>query len=219
VNHELTVITLTNGKRSEWLEKCCDSINSFLPKTAKHLIVQCKNYEETDTQRLISLNHSKYITFVDDDDWIINDSLNICLDLIKSKQLGLVFTDEIIINKNGLEQPPHGGRGKLFYSDLINKISTAHQLAIYKTDPVLEELRLNPLNCSSRIEYWMKAVAGLREGALHVPINGYCWRHHSDNRSANIEEINLYKNKFSIMRDHLTKAYGDNKEVIPRHEF
>jgi hypothetical protein len=188
------------------------SVIKYLPLAALHEIVFCSSYQQTDIERNNCLSKSRYIAFVDDDDYLLNDSLNICLKTIKQTGVGVVFTDEFLVTEKGLPHPSNREiRSNIKYSDLYSQPLALHHLAIIDTlaIPGLIKNSIDPFIAGS--DWLIKAGAALNKGAIHIPIYGYAWRQHTNGRSVIKSEVKIYNDRFSELKQML-KPYTNFKD-------
>lgn len=215
---ELAVLTFTKGDRPDWLHQCVQSVSEQLPSTAFHEIVECGSYAETDKQRLASITKAKFIVFVDDDDYVINDSISKCLRAIKETGAGIAFTDEFLIKENG--EPVRKDavvRSRVMYNNIYTQPTTVHHLAVIRTEAILPREDILSLGLDSRIDWLMKGSAALRGGAVRIPEFGYCWRQHTSARHINPTESEFYNDNVSKTREYLEQYKKFKGQTIPEY--
>lgn len=180
---DLAVVTLTNNTRTQWLEQCVESVKRFLPDSAQHYVVRCSTMAEYAGVRLEALRLARYVAFVDDDDVVINDSLNLCLNAVKSETCAVAFCDEEVIDENRKAISHLPVRKGLKYGDIISSVRTIHHLAVVETSAVISDMKklLDELSCHSCVDWLVCGTAALQGGAVHVPVKGYQWRMHKSN--------------------------------------
>lgn len=213
---ELAVITFTNKRRGRWLEETKQSVYKFLPATAEHLILNCEKPEHLEPMRLECVGIAKYITFVDDDDTIIKDSLNTCLDLLNKTNFGVAFTDEQKIDSDSkIIFPDEKIRTGLTTRCVAMHPNIVHHLAMIRSDAVPKEIISEALKLGRGAEWLIKASAGLTNKAIHVKDFGYQWRQHGDNFHKTKEWTENYKTKMNDLVLCLSKYSNFINRILP----
>src|SRR5512139_3105677 len=93
----LTAITFTAGDRPAWLRACCKSVEEQKFTGLQHAIIHCEFKRDWTRLRLEALQFDEFIAFVDDDDIVLENSLQLCLRAIKETGCGVVFTRQCLI--------------------------------------------------------------------------------------------------------------------------
>jgi hypothetical protein len=212
---ELAVVTMTNGRRPEWLALCVDSVRRNLPPGAVHVIVDCPSLAEFAKTKLSTLKLAKYIAFVDDDDLVINDSIRRCLEAVKEEKVAVAFTDEVTVDVNGKVTDPQPLRRGLRYTDVVLSVRTIHHLAVLETARVHHQVPqlVRNMDALSGLDWLMVASAALQGSAVHVPIQGYQWRIHPQNQHQ--EQCREFRQNSKIFRAFLQTQVGE-KTLIKR---
>ena len=175
----LTVVTHTNPTWNRDISRCLQSVKDALPEGCKHEVIEL--FEPN------TLSHARYnakfiddiIVFVDDDDYIPIDSLYRVLDAMRKTYVGVVYTRETKVARNGvmeLNTPTTN------YSQLITHPQSVHHMTAFRTKyitPRCLEL-VQTLKMNGAMEWSMRNDAAYNGGALYVPINGYYWVQHKD---------------------------------------
>src|ERR1035437_6197625 len=131
----LTVVTHTCKKWNRDLTQCLTSVDEALPKNAKHLIIELDaSYENFQEARFEVLQLDEIIVFVDDDDYISKDSLNLCLQALEETGAGLAFTDEVLVGIDGREQ--HHNCRSVNYDMIHYSPQVIHHMAMMRTAAV-----------------------------------------------------------------------------------
>lgn len=197
---EYAVVTLTNGTRKEWLDQAADAIQKNLPPGASHFVVPCPTPHDFLPCRLAALRLAKYVSFADDDDIVINDSLRKCLEAVKEHQASVAFTDEIVVDTHGNDVRLEPLRNGLLYSHVVNFVRTIHHTSVIETSSVKSDVETiaTDAKCPSGIDWLIHGTAALNGSAVHLPIYGNKWRHHEknmhrENRSSFYEASFIFK--------------------------
>lgn len=212
---KLAIVTLTRGARPEWFELCKASVAKALPKDAEHVVVQCPTYADVEVARWESLKLAEYIAFVDDDDLVINDSINKLLAAIEKTGCGVAFTDEQRIDANGKpfeENKPV--RSRVTYMDIATGVLGCHHLAVIRTSAVPPEAWVEAQKVGAGIDWLINATAALTHGAVRVPIYGYQWRHHSSGFHMTTDWKNAFNNGMAGLRKFL-RGYEPKTDEVP----
>lgn len=181
----LAVVTLTTGDRPALLERCINSVKSQLPESSAHFIIEVDGLEKYIKARIDSLKLGKYYAIVDDDDIVVNNSLNLCLDAIQKYNTGVAFTDEALVNIRG--DIISKRTGTRTYEEIFNNPHRVHHLSVVESTAVDEDSAMT-VNKSYIIDGWMRFSAIKNKGAVHVPIIGYHWTQHTDSMSKTIKK-------------------------------
>lgn len=179
----LTVVTHTNPNSGRDLSRCIESVKAALPPTgARHVIINVENDENSRSAlmqaRWDARELDEYICFVDDDDYISQDSLIKTFAAIRVQQAGVAFTNEVLVDKAG-KVLSRNDQVKMFEHIPLTPL-IIHHLAIMKTSYLTDEVKVLADQYTMSIEWIMKARCALEGGAIHVPIDGYFWVQHDD---------------------------------------
>lgn len=212
---KLAVVTLTRNARPEWFELCKASVLQALPLEAEHIVVQCPSYEDVEVARWEALKLAEYIAFVDDDDLVINDSINKLLKAIEQTGCGVAFTDEQRVDANG---KPHDAnrpvRSRVTYMDIATGVLGCHHLAVVRTSAVPPEAWIEAQKIGAGIDWLINATAALTHGAVRVPIYGYQWRHHGGSFHMTTEWKTSFNAGMPTLRKFL-RSYEPSLDAVP----
>lgn len=186
--NSLAVITMTKGLQPFSLGRCIDSVKSMLPADAHHYVIECKDVSKWAQIRIECLGLAPYIAFVDDDDIVVNNSISISFDVIKNNDVGVVFTDEALVDKNGKILSIRCG--PRLYEANQTKPWQIHHFSVIKTACCIDDMSAL-LGLTDGVDWFMRSNAIKHAGALHVPIVGYHWTQHDNMMSRNQEKSKL----------------------------
>lgn len=213
---ELAVVTLTKGLRPQWLELCVDSVRRNLPMGATHYVLHCPDIATYRKTKLESLGLGTYVTFVDDDDLVVNDALRQCLEAIKSTNASVAFTDEILIDSAGSVIETLPIRESIYYKDIARAPRTLHHLAMIDGASVPLHLIQSLFEKAEKIgglDWIVSASAALCGTAVHVPIHGSHWRQHDCNNNR-LEALHF--NKVHAAYSAVLQPLVNGKTKVPR---
>lgn len=171
--NELLIVTHTRGDRNKSLARTIHSVEKYLPVGAEHLVIKVPNDLQFVDARIEALTFAPYVCFVDDDDYVVNNSLQLALSAAKSTDVGVAFTDEALVDlQDNILDVRYGSR----YYDNINKAPwMIHHLSVINTKHVkLSEVDNRPQS----VDHTMRCSAIKAAGAIHVPVVGYHWVQH-----------------------------------------
>lgn len=221
--HKLTVVTLSSldkpNYRKAFLEECKDSVASQLPKNSKHEIIHCTGKEEIPALRWNATKLSEYICFVDNDDFVMNDSLNLCLNALEDNPTaGIAFTNERYIDIEGNTLPSlHKDDKRVTYKDLTKSPQHAHHLVMIRTQFVPQYCRkiLRDMDCLITSDWVIRSSCALVTSAVHIPVEGYAWRKHEESLSMDKTWLNDYSKKMALSSIYLKTLNTRGNEFIP----
>lgn len=197
----LTVVTHTRGDRPEWLRRCCASVEQQLPAGAQHRVILCEAQDLADA-RWAALELDEFVAFVDDDDWVVNDSLSLCHQALLTTGAGLAFTGEqrVDVKGNPLHEVVHPS---LRLSMLALHPRVAHHLAMIRTSSIDPVVRTWAEECGGGVEWMIRTSAAFATGAQYVPVTGYCWTQHPGSYSRTPQWEQAYARNQLTMSNHL----------------
>lgn len=183
MNQHLHIITHTAGNRPGMLDNCIKSVKPQLRDDITHHVIECSNHDLWVKERLSMHNMGEYIAIVDDDDVIMPSALTVCWDIMKQTNVGVVFTNQQVVDAS--EKVLHSPRvQRRTYEQVVESPTTIHHLAIVNTNYVDYDRCVDMAQkYGTGIEWFCRASAALRGGAIHVPMVGYSRMIHGDNDS------------------------------------
>lgn len=213
---KLAIITFTNGQRDKWLELTSKSIADCLPVDSEHIILQCKSPKNLEPMRLECLKIAKYIAFVDDDDLIVNNSLNNCLNVLETTGVGVSFTDEQRVDQLGIPLSSEVNiRTGITYRDVSKHPTFIHHLAMINTQAVPSEIATYSKEIGIGAEWLIKASAALTNEAVHLKQIGYQWRQHESAHHNSNQWVDGYATSMVKLRHCLQKYCAPITKIIP----
>ena len=177
----------------------------MLPKDSFYTIIQCNSKEEWPKIRIDALKLAPYVCFVDDDDVVVNNSIPICLQAMEENDVGVVFTDEELVDLNGNTLSIRDGVRR--YDDNINTPWSVHHLSVIQSNAVVDNLD-HLLDQIDGVEWFIRSSAMKSKGALHVPIIGYKWSFYETQTSK--QYSTYFKRTFDICRSGPIPQYALN---------
>jgi hypothetical protein len=214
----LAVVTFTRYQNPDYMEQMVQSVGK-LPAGAVHHFIYCEP-EDYERKRWECRELADYLCFVDDDDIVINDSINQCWnECLANPDVGVVFTAQQFVDAQGQIIPDEviGSHGcaPVTYEDVVMHSQTLHHLAIIRTSSVHQGCLPMALRANSGIDWLMKGSAAVIEGALQLPIYGYQWRQHQHSQSKSREWLSTFRTHGFLMQQFL-RACQLQTGLIPR---
>lgn len=168
----LTVVTHTDVTLNRDISRCLKSVQDALPKGAEHLVIESDgDYSKFVKLRQDAMLLNDIVIFVDDDDYILPDSLQNCVDALSNTDVGIAFTKEAKVFDNRCEI----NKAPTNVSSIISSPTIVHHMTAYRTKYItnrstelIKKLKISP-------EWILKVDAALNAGAVHIPKVGYCW--------------------------------------------
>jgi hypothetical protein len=182
----LAVVTFTRYQNPDYMEQTVQSVGK-LPAGAVHHFIYCEP-EDYERKRWECRTLADYLCFVDDDDIVINDSINQCWnECLMNPDVGVVFTAQQFVDAQGQIIPNEviGSHGcsPVTYEDVSMYSQTLHHLAVIRTSAIHSQCLNLAQFAGSGIDWLMKGSAALTHGALHCRYYGYQWRQHAQSQS------------------------------------
>ena len=212
----LAVVTFTRYQNPDYMEQMFQSIGK-LPAGAVHHFIYCEphNYEQ---KRWECLSLADYVCFVDDDDVVINDSINKCwAECLHEPEAGVVFTAQQFISAHNhiIEDEVMGSHGcaSVTYEDVTKHSQAIHHLAIIRSAAVHPRCLDLALIAQSGIDWLMKGSAAVSHGALHLPFYGYQWRQHTSSQSKSDEWLATFRAHGRLMQRFLSSCMNFNGRI------
>lgn len=199
----LTVVTHVNKDFNRDPSRCIESVKSALPKNSQHVIVDVTGQDNMGymMSRYESMQLDNIVVFVDDDDYITPDSLNQCLAALDHNNVGIAFTYQIRIDKNGVEEiSTKPTLGKVCDSPM-----SMHHMTAFRTKYVTDRSKRLFVENEFGVEWIMKADAISNAGAIFVPMVGYYWVQHDDQHHKLRSQQELYTKNIRAVTKELKK--------------
>lgn len=209
----LTVVTHTRRDRPELLLRCMASVADALPTDAEHRVIEC--YADFAKARYDATKlFSEFVAFVDDDDYISKESLELCVQAIQHTGAGCAFTNEVVVDVTGNELLAN--RSRRMYGGVSMHPRTIHHVAVIRTALVDERVLALNSKFDMGICWFIKASAALRGGAVQVPIDGAYWTKHTGQLTTNAS--GRYDNNIREMGRSIREAWPRSDGIIPLYE-
>lgn len=208
----LTVVTHTNSRLGRDIRRCVESIRNALPENAKHIIIEHDgSFDSYLIARHDAMKLDDVVVFVDDDDYISEDSLKLCMEALNANDVGIAFTREIKVMENGNHRR---NKNPVHHSEICNHPETIHHMVAYRTKYISKRSLDLSLKYGCGIEWTTKADAALAAGAIFIPVDGYYWVQH-ENQHHKIPEIqNKFKNNLIHMSEEMKKWINEDSEIL-----
>jgi hypothetical protein len=215
---KLAVVThIRPGVRNRWFDKCQASVAQALPLDGAHHIIECGSPLELEQARWEALKLAEYVCFVDDDDYVLNESIEACLAALEARpNIGVAFTDERYISEEGDEVPSrHPDNRVLRYRDIAQSAQTVHHLSLMRTSKVNWAAKALSDKYGAYADWLVKGGTALNAGCVHVPIRGYAWRQRADQMSHTQAWNSKFDGSLHVIRGYLAAQVG-GREYIER---
>lgn len=178
----------------------------------KHKIVVCSKPTDFNRLRYESSLCDEFVAFVDDDDVIAENALQICVDKLLIHDADLMFTDEYLLWEAN-ESLTDGRRGRRTYEEIASSPIAAHHLVTYKSS-MIQSLCLDMANEFNIGIEWFITNCCMRNGkTIHIPLALYTWtqRYNQHNKVNNI----LFNGQFSKMKKTIAQVWDTPKGLVP----
>lgn len=208
----LTVVTHTRYNRGAMLDRCIESVANGLPNGAVHRVVPC--FEDWGKARLDAVLSDEFVAFVDDDDTIAPSALQHCLDVMKATDVGIVCTDEVVVDENLKVVVAHEGR-KVYIGQAATP-RMLHHLCVVRSstiDPVVLSMHRK---YGAGVDWFIKSCAAFTKGAIHIPMQGYFWTNHSGCMTHDAHE--QFKRDQFAMSDDIRATWTVPEGPIPQYD-
>jgi hypothetical protein len=123
----------------------------------------------------------------------------------------LAFTDEEEIDEAG-QRVRDGLRRRRTLMDLAMHPRCVHHLAMFRPAYTPPEALALADRCGRGLDWLLRAAAGLRGGAVRVPMLGYQWRRHAAQDSAS--DGGVYARALPVLRQ-MTRSWMRYDAAIP----
>jgi hypothetical protein len=216
--HQLTVVTHTRGDRPELLRQCCASVEAQLPPDAQHKVLKLNTkgtFSALMRARLDALTLGDIVAFVDDDDYLLEGSLQLAYRAIIETNAGLSFTGERLVDALGKPLYDSDIRGPKFASMIACHPGVAHHLCLIRTSCVSLDCWTRFNDYGPALEWMLRGSAALSPlGAVFVPKLGYCWRQHPESLSKSSAWAEKYDpNLFALVSKELMSRVTVDKRI------
>jgi hypothetical protein len=208
---DLVVSTLTRGDRPRWLAQCCASVASELPRGAQHVVSRCPS--DFQGARWESAQWAEAIAFVDDDDMMVGNALDLCRKALEQTGAGVAFTFEQRIDANGA--PMSCDTRSRTTHDVAMHPRMLHHLAVVRRSCLHPVILEHAQRIGIGIDWLIRAYAALKHGAVQVPVIGYLWRQHDQATSASAGWSAAYEAAMPELRA-VTRSWERVCTPIPR---
>lgn len=174
----LRIVTVTHRQWNPWMAEAIESVRSSMPPCAEHVLVQSDGTAARWNSDLWdACADAQAVAIVDDDDRVLPGALASCVNAMLATGAGLAFTDEEEIDEHG-RHLCDGLRRSRSLMDLAMHPRCVHHLAVFRPALVPKAALDLAQQCGRGLDWLMRAAAGLRGGAVRVPMIGYQWRRH-----------------------------------------
>lgn len=191
----LTVVTHTNPDWGRDISRSVNSVRAALPPGCRHEIIECRgNFHQA---RYDAMKIDDVVVFVDDDDYISEDSLDLVLQGLNLAENALVFTNEVIVQANGSLLPRK--ERNISYSMMAAHPNIVHHMCAVRSKYVTERSLNLATKYNVAIEWIMKCEAAFNGGALHVNHDAYYWVQHTTQRHVAKDWQDDYKTHFKAL--------------------
>ena len=179
----LTVVTHTSKEMGRDISKCVESIEKALVPGCTHKIINLNLGKDIFTHARYEAFQLDDIVVFADDDYISENSLQLCLDAMNGTSAGIVFTNQIKVQINGSEVK---NKIDLSYNTPCKDPESIHHMTAYRSSAVsIRSLELS-LKHKCSIEWTTKVDAAFSAGAIYVPVVGYYWVQHAHQTQSEI---------------------------------
>ena len=211
MNLGLTVVTHTSPKFNRDLKRCIESVRVALPAGAKHIVIEHEgDFESFLVARHNALKIDDVVVFVDDDDYISEDSLRMCMDALNANDVGIAFTREIKVMEDGRHKPRYRATQ---LSQISDHPEIVHHMVAYRSKYISERSLDLAVQSGCGIEWTTRVDAAYAGGAIFVPMDGYYWVQHTEQNHRISDIQNRFKNNFIHMKEEMKKWMIEDKEI------
>jgi hypothetical protein len=184
---KLTVFTMTAGNRPESLAKCKDSVQKALREGMEHKIIVGTDYINA---KIEAVQTPGYICFVDDDDYIEPDSLELMMKAIDKTGAGSAIMWERIEDEKGMAITTNDSQRR--YMDVVISPMACHHPVVFATKFVPPEALEVARKANVAVDWLIQGSAMLAGGAVQVPKVGYHWVSHPEQESKKEEFVDAH---------------------------
>lgn len=212
----LSVVTFTSGTRADWLQECTESIRREAFDEMTHAIVECRQPAQWAPMRLEMATAARYVAFVDDDDLVMGDSLRLCCLALEATGAGVAFTRQRMFH--GSEPGQVYGTPPKRHGHIAESVQAVHHLAVMRRDALDKEALsklADALPQGAGFDWALKANAAANGGAVHVPVVGYGWRVHSQQRHRDAAYAQAFAAASAELRPVMRAWFNDPAAAVP----
>lgn len=208
----ITIVTHTQFRRPELLERCKQSVASALIPGARHIIIECNG--DFAQARYDATQLSEFVAFVDDDDTISTDAIQKTYDAIIATGAGAATTNEAMVDVKGniigvSEQ-------RKLYNGVSMHPRVVHHLTMLRSRSVDERALHIANKLKVGICWLIKASAVMSpDGAVHVPIIGANWTLHNSLSTQHKKESSNYDSYIKVISKEIRTTWGERSGMIP----
>lgn len=178
------IVTVTSRPANPWFAEALASVARELPFGMQHVVVHSSGGAAAWNRDLWdACQGADAVAIVDDDDLVLPGAIAACLAALQSAGVGLAFTDEEEVDEAGHHLCDGVRRGRTLM-DLAMHPRCVHHLAIFRPEHAPWEALALANECGRGLDWLLRAAAGLRGGAVRVPMLGYQWRRHAGQDSS-----------------------------------
>lgn len=209
----LTVVTHFDGTSGRDIRRCVESVADALPENSNHLVIDLGKVtpKELYTARHGAIHLNDIVIFVDDDDFISKDSLQLCVDALSATNAGLAFTREIIVRPDNSYL--YNSKVPTSTMDVCNSPTVIHHMSAFRTKYITERSRELSLRTSVEMLWIMKADAIANAGAIFIPIDGYYWVQHSNQLHRQPNLITNHRLNYKTVTSEMRSWYINNTNI------
>lgn len=162
------------------LDRCTQSVARACARLpgSKHIILETPTRELWARSRIEEAQKHEFVTFVDDDDFIAEDSLRLSYEAIMQTGLGSSIVNETQVDVDG--NTIRETTGVRTYELAALHPQVVHNLCVVRgslVDPRAFELHSA---FGMGIDWFIRQSVVQRYGCVTVPIQGYFWTQHQD---------------------------------------
>lgn len=192
----LTVFVIHSQNRpKQWLDTCLESV--VHEEIQVQIIPGVPTLTELLHLRLTIpyLCDTKYMAFVDDDDWIDPKHITPMLEILENGNWGGIYSNENIVSQEGRIIGHRDSYMKIFDPTMhCRRLIDTHHLTIIKTDLAQAAVKTIPTE-HIYLEPLIYGLVGLMQPLVHYPHRPYNWRHYGKHSREKIEvQIKATKN-------------------------
>jgi len=164
------VVTLVRKGGDPFLQECMDSVKL---SGNQHIIIECGKEWGQVLYEMKDIADS--VAWVDSDDYVIPEVMNKAFELMEKTQVGVVFTDEKVMQDNKIIFTREGERN----INLLRRFPfTIHHLSITRRGSVSPRAKKCIDLMETCYDWPIRLDAAINYGVKRLPEIGYVWRRH-----------------------------------------